>query len=564
MIEDRKKEICGLAARRALELPLLSSGFWFHSDIRDNFYYAIHLYKYCIEKELEAGWSKEKLEDAKGIALKMISKVLSLQVRDAQDHMYGHWPLDLGSDPSAAKPNQLPVELMGCLLILFYHQYQHQLSPGVKNDCYLAITTIYKSSLYARPLKDMNHHEAKHTSLMLLLGHFFHDQALMEKGLQRAKQQLLHIQRYGFKEYGALPWYWHWIQSFTCVWEVVEDTEVRQTMSSLLDYLWQLRADYYLKGTWVGPHSRQWAHDVPKDNNTLLDYIQFGDFPLPDEITRLEGAALYTYKVSNDIVQRAVNKMKPMEIKQKIQFAGSDGYVQEKAHTYVFTTPDYAVGGIWERRNEFDNEQKRWDITLPLTQATIVKRVNQAFFFHPGENYVYGDDRHASSFGKVMYHKDTVIEMWAIPAEEKRAYPHIVGCLPTGQWHFEHLSGYGQVEDVYLTYQLMNNSQTEKKPDRISITSSLISGWNGAIIEVVSCKDARDIGIYSLESFIAAVKEKNELSFITKSTVSEGVEEVSVFYRTWRNDTIRFSVNKSGSCERVLNNKPFSYKNNHT
>lgn len=53
-INHRKKEICELAARKALELPFQSSGLWFHSDIRDNFYYAIHLYKYCTEKELEA------------------------------------------------------------------------------------------------------------------------------------------------------------------------------------------------------------------------------------------------------------------------------------------------------------------------------------------------------------------------------------------------------------------------------------------------------------------------------------------------------------------------------
>ena len=56
-------------------------------------------------------------------------------------------------------------------------------------------------------------------------------------------------------------------------------------------------------------------------------------------------------------------------MKRKIQFTYVDEIVTEEAHTYVFITPDYAVGGIWERIREFDNEQKRWDITLPLTQS---------------------------------------------------------------------------------------------------------------------------------------------------------------------------------------------------
>ncbi|QIZ07199.1 hypothetical protein HFZ78_11150 [Priestia megaterium] len=98
-INDRRKEVAELAANKALEIPILPSGYWFHHDLRDNFYYAIHLFAYCVDKELANNWSEEKREHAKKIALDMITKVLSLQMKDFHDPMYGHWPLNLGNHP---------------------------------------------------------------------------------------------------------------------------------------------------------------------------------------------------------------------------------------------------------------------------------------------------------------------------------------------------------------------------------------------------------------------------------------------------------------------------------
>ncbi|MDR7077112.1 cyclophilin family peptidyl-prolyl cis-trans isomerase [Neobacillus niacini] len=542
----RRKEIIRLAANQALELPILPSGYWFHQDLRDNFYYAIHLFAYCVDKEFECNWKDEQCEKAKGIALTMINNVLALQDVNPDDPMYGHWPLNLRDNPQEAKPNLLPVELMGCLLILFYNKYQNELSPTVKNNCYQAITHIYESNVYRHPLKNMHHHEAKHTSLKLLLGDFFNNDELLQQGLQLAQKQLNHIRTFGFKEYGAHPWFWHWVQSLTCVWETVENTDVKRTMSDLLDYLWRLRADYYLEGTWVGPHSRQLRHDSPKDRNTLLDYIQFGDFSVPKEIVRLEGTALFTYEVSDDIVQSAIHRSQHVEVKRKIQFAYADDIVTEEAHTYVFITPDYAVGGIWERIREFDNEQKRWDITLPFTQS---ESANQAFFFHPGEKYLPGDDRHASSFGEVMFHMDTVIQIWNVPTGDKEAFPAIIGCLPKGEWKFEKDSGYGKVGDTFITFQLINEFNWEEQKDRISISSPLASNWNGVIMEIVSSKEAVDLGIIDLESFSMAMKEKNHSCFTSEGSI----EKMTASYVTCRNESVQFSLDHKGNVNRLLN-----------
>ncbi|MFD0681770.1 MULTISPECIES: hypothetical protein [unclassified Paenibacillus] len=562
-VTERRNTIRKLAARKAIELPLLPSGFWFHSDIRDNFYYATHLFASCVERNVDKNMNEEQRNTAMQLAVDMIGNVLKLQVQDSNHPMYGHWPLGLGDNPAAAKAHPLPVELMGCLIILFYNKYQHTLPIGLKSDLSLAILHIYQSDVYRHPLQQIHHHEAKHTALKLLLAHQFDDKELLEQGLSFLEQQLQHIKKFGFKEYGCLPWHWHWIQAFTCVWELVDNPNVQRIVSEMLDTLWRIRADYYLKGTWVGAQSRQWPHDGPLDNNTLLDYIAFGDFPEPVAITRLEGASLFTYEVAEDIVQRAVNRQLPQEVKRTIQFAGVDGAVTEEAHTYVYITEDYAAGGVWERRTEFDNEQQRWDITLPLTSQALKdnNHVNQALFFHPGAKYKSGDDRHASPYGEVLFHKDCIIQLWALPSslpslEMNETCQELVGCLPKGEWHFEQQSGYGRVGNVYMAFHLMNDYTHIEKTDRISIASPLQDGLNGVVMEVVSCKEAAALGVDSLADWAESMN--NQRAAYTIIPFAETNGKLNIVYKTRRNDVLSLTIGTSNN-EKMINGLPVTF-----
>jgi hypothetical protein len=128
--QERRAAIRELAARKARELPLLPSGFWFHDDVRDNFYYAIHLFAACVGQDVKKAGCGEADRQAFRLAADMIGKVLKLQVQEEVDPMYGHWPLRLSDNPAESKPNSLPVELMGCLLIYFYHTYLQELPPS--------------------------------------------------------------------------------------------------------------------------------------------------------------------------------------------------------------------------------------------------------------------------------------------------------------------------------------------------------------------------------------------------------------------------------------------------
>lgn len=103
-----------------MRLPVLESGFWFHQDVRDNLYYAMHLMAAMQEEGLSLELDRE---EAGELAMVMMLKVLGLQDRDPNSGTYGHWPLQLGNEPERAKLSLLPVELMGVLLDFFDAKY---------------------------------------------------------------------------------------------------------------------------------------------------------------------------------------------------------------------------------------------------------------------------------------------------------------------------------------------------------------------------------------------------------------------------------------------------------
>jgi hypothetical protein len=196
-----------------------------------------------------------------------------------------------------------------------------------------------------------------------------------------------------------------------------------------------------------------------------------------------------------------------------------DGIVTEKAHTYSYITADYAVGGIWEWRQEFDNEQQRWVVTLPLTETTIADGVNQLFFFHPGDRYMSGDDRHASPYGEVLLHKDAVIQLWALPEDASDVYPSLIGCLPKGEWRFHGKSGYGRIGNLYTAFHLMNDFIIEEKADRISVASAVVSAALGVIVEAISSSEALAKGIETVDDFAAAM-QVNGIIWLTSADTS--------------------------------------------
>lgn len=498
---DRRLQVLQLAAEKARRLPVQPSGLWFHGDVRDNVYYAMHLFAACKEDE---GKPDSSIAEGVLVAESMLRAVLSLQVKNPEDPMFGHWPLHLGADPKLAPAHTLPVELMGSLLAWFHFKYAAGMSVLLRQELSESLQCIYLGGYYRKPVEAFNHHEAKYISQQLIWGELYADPELAEVGRLNLKRMLDTIRANGMREYGALPWFWHWVQAFTFARELVtKDKEALLLLDGMLDYLWKMRASVYLKGAWAGPHSRVLPHDVPADRNHLTDYVVFGDFPLPSDIWRLEAAGLLEHRVDHAVLRLAQDRTESAEVKRLVP-VDPERVEAGAHHMYVYMTPDYAVGGIWERAEEYLNEQHRWDVTLPVSADD--GRANQAFFFRPGAGYSEGDLRHQSGGSEVLFHQNTAAALYGMAASDypsaTEGLPPLLGCLPLGDWRFMDCLMVGMVNGVYLIVHLMQPYAAEQGGDRVNIRS--LGEVNGAVVEAVDAKTAEARGWRDLTAVAGA------------------------------------------------------------
>lgn len=532
--EQRKREIIAQAAADAMGFPVLSSGLWFHNDIRNNFYYASYLYAAAQDDSLQLPVAHDR-KAAKQLASRMLELVLELQDQNPLSATYGHWPLGLEPSPKEAKPNSLPVELMGILLVYFHKTYAASLDESLRTALYQSLSHIYNSGFYRKPLTDFGHHEAKYTASKLIFGQLFNDEQLQEDGRESLKLTLERITTKGMTEYGSLPWFWHWVQAYTCTWELVQDYNTKAEAAKLLNHLWTLRSDYYLRGAWAGPHARGLAHDIPRDSNVLFDYVQFGDFELPKDMPRTEYAGFLFYEAPAPARRKALDRSNPSEIKRLVpRNAISTG---EWLHSYVYMTEHYAMGGMWERTDEFDNEQHRWDVTLPIREG---RAVNQAYFFLPADGNAATDLRHQSGNTEVLFHRNVVIALYP----ESATHSHSLrGCLPKGQWMQDENALYGQCGEVYMAVFLKRSYQLEAQEELNLITS--LGGPHGVILECLNTEDAKQKGCSNLEEFAQVMRKRHPI-------YSEK-DALEVSYTSLDHDLLTLRMGMDGQIERSIN-----------
>lgn len=492
--QQRMNEIVRKVAAKARHQPLLTSGLWFHGDIRDNYYYASYLFAAAVSPEEEPGFDRS---EGKLLAEKVLHRVLELQQNDPDSPMYGHWPLNLHPVPEQAGPHELPVELMGSLMVYFYHNYARHMSSKLAESFEAALRNVYESNFYRRPLEHYGHHEAKFTAAKLIFGQRYSDQALVEDGRNCLQRTFELIQREGMAEYGSLPWFWHWIQAFTCAFELAEHEEIKAELAEMLDHLWTLRASLYLKGAWVGAHSRGWPHDAPRDANVLHDYVQFGNLTLPEEMPRTEYAGLLFRAAPESALRIALDRKQPSEVCRSI-LKTVEGQ-RRVLHSYAYITEQFAAGGLWERVKEFDNEQLRWLFSLPVRLGGLG---NQLYFFHPGEGYDESgrDPRDQSEWTEVLYHQNVVMALYPLP-ESVRG--EVIGVIPEGEWLQEPDALYGQVEDTYFAVYLSGPYEIRRQDGYQLVVCR--GRRSGVVVEAVGAAAANERGIFDLGKFASVM-----------------------------------------------------------
>jgi len=527
----KQKEIIRKIAIAAYNQPLLSSGLWFHHDLRDNFYYASYLFAAAVDESEQLPFESDA---AKQTAGSVLLEVLALQDQDIESDTYGHWPLRLEDVPKDSKPNTLPVELMGSLMAFFTGRYRTFFDEQLVQAFDTALTHIYQSGFYHQK-NVFGHHDAKYTAAKLIFGQMFADADLLEDGRSNLQLTLAHIRKYGMSEYNSLPWFWHWVQAFTCAWYEIDDAAIKQELADMLDFLWNERASFYLKGAFVGAHCRGQKHDIPLDSNVLHDYVQFGDFELPEQMPRTEYAGFLFYEAPETARRTALNRSEPTEVKKAITKLTDEG--ASMLHSYAYITSDFAAGGMWERFSEFENEQHRWDISLPLGKQN---GVNQLYFFHPAEVNAVEDLRHQTEFAEVLYYKNTIMALYPIPADKDNT---IVGLLPCIDWQQEPGMLVGQTDDVFLAVYVMQPYELERRSDRCIVTSEGLE--NGVIVEVISHNDALKKGISSYEEFV------NQAN---RNRPAWSAEEIlSVKHVSHDKSVLELNVDRKGSSEKLIN-----------
>lgn len=538
----RQKEIIYNIALEAERRPLLDSGLWFHDDVRNNFYYASYLFAAAADDTLELPFTRE---EAKRKAEAVLLETVLLQNRQPGTTLYGHWPLGLSPLPREAAPHELPVEIMGSLMVWFCKQYSSRFSAGLRIAFHTAIGHIYRSEFFRKPVLTFGHHEAKYTAAKLIFGKLFEDEELVEDGKHSLEITLAHIRGKGMPEYGSLPWFWHWVQAFTCAWELEEDSGIKGRLADMLDYLWGERGQLYLQGAWAGAHSRGWPHDVPADSNVLHDYVQFGDFKLPAEMPRTEYAGFLHYEAPEKVRRAALNRKVPVEVCKKTGkvVAGAPDR-QPPLHSYAYITEDYAAGGMWERVEEFDNEQLRWAYSLPVGAA---EGVNRLYFFHPGAGYQAGDPRHQSAYMEVLYHKSAVLTLFPVPEGENT---EIIGVLPKGEWMKQHSALFGYAGNVYFAVFLSHGYELQERPDYLEVISGGMPG--GAVVEALSTDQAAELGIAGLEGFAAAAAQR-----APKFTAGE---VLAAEYTSWSGELLQLSTDGITPVQAQINGSPVLFE----
>lgn len=496
---ERQEELVYRIAHEAWSRPRFTSGLWFHGDIRDNFYYASYLLAASVQKSYS---EQIKFDRSAGqqMAEEVLECVLDLQERHRDHTMYGHWPLNLGEEPSKASPHELPVELMGSLMAFLHEKYASFMNEALAEKLKTALEHIYRSGFFRKRLVLCNHHEAKYTAAKLIFGTMFRDEALLEDGKTSLANTIDRMEKEGMSEYGCLPWFWHWIQAFTCALELTEDPAIRQSLRNLLDRLWIIRGSFYLKGAWVGAHSRGWLHDVPRDANVLHDYVQFGDFELPEEMPRTEYAGFLFYEAPAAVEEMAVQREHPAEVRMALnkQVNGE----KLRLHSYAYVTKSFGCGGLWERVAEFDNEQVRWMFSLPVRSE---KRGNQLYFFHPGEGYdpSGNDPRHQSRWMQPMYSRNTILSIFPFPEDQEHG---VIGIIPEGEWLSDANALYGLVEDVLFAVYL--NGSYELIPQEGYTQVICDQEVGGVVVEAILLEEAAEWGMASLKAFQAGMTRR--------------------------------------------------------
>jgi len=375
----------------------------------------------------------------------------------------------------------------------------------------------------------------------------------------------------GQLEFDSVNYHSLYYLCMTTIYDFAKDPLMKRKAWMMMQILIADWAPEYLKGNWIGAHSREKYNQVI---HTILNcgvsipfgYLFFGDSHYHPELEE-------TYYVG----LAAVQGFRPLALLGNIATDRSQPYIHKETKAprqgfgintsdlptwkYSYVTKDYALGSSYGDITAVENH--RWDITW-----VSEKDGSTCFFINPSyskeqllkyfdddpdkivDNIVrqrpyYKDPNkwiEGSPFEELFQHENTIIALYDIPEKERNGrvngfYSKII------EERIQDQSGwlFCQTDSIYFAVRMLTEFEWHEEKDHFQVTMN--NRRTGVIMEV-----AQQAEFSSFEAFQNRIKN-NDL-FIE-------MNKLHIVYRNSRGDNLDFTYPD----KRKLNGKEIAFEN---
>jgi hypothetical protein len=374
----------------------------------------------------------------------------------------------------------------------------------------------------------------------------------------------------GMMEYDSVNYHSFYLLCFTSLYDFSTDQLMRQKAWMMMQLLLADWAPEYLKGNWIGSHSRekhnQATHTIFNSGTAIpFGYLFFGDstfYPSLDETFYVLLGAIQDFRPLSIIGDIATNRSKPYVHKETKAPRRGFGCNTSDLPTwkYDYVTKDYALSSSYGDITAVENH--RWDLTWvsPRDGSTL-------FFINPsysgeqlskyfdgdkktlaekiaGERPYYKDPNkwvEGSQFEKMLQHENSIIVLYDIPKDERNQNVNgffskaIENRVEEDGWIF------CDTDNVYIAVKPLTKGVWHEEEDHFRFT--LNSSKTGIVMEV-----AQKSEYPSFDAFKAQIKKNN---------LSVDIDKMHVAYTDSRGDKFDYTYPD----KRSVNGKAITFDN---
>jgi hypothetical protein len=326
----------------------------------------------------------------------------------------------------------------------------------------------------------------------------------------------------GMYEYDSPNYHHLYLLCFTSLHEFAADEEIRHKAWMILQVLLVDWASEYLKGNWVGSHSREKFNQVLHTREhtgaaTQFGRLFFGGAPLRLDLAEsyfIALASIQEFQCLPIIGGIATDRSQPYVLRElKAPRRGVNLMDGAPTWKYTYIEPEFAVGSSWGDLT--DVEHHRWDLTWVSPQdgstcffinpsysakqliryfdtkidAVLADIVSQRPYYADPNKWVEG-----SRYEDVFQNENTVLAIYDIPPDA--GHSHINGFFPHLINERREMDGwiFARADNIFFAVwtSVPGKWHKEKDHDRLTILHSKTA----VILEAVAAKDEPSFEVF--------------------------------------------------------------------